>query len=531
MPKNTLAYFFLLLLLQITIFSFSQDLTKLINENQTAVVSIICYDEDNEILSYGSGFFIDKNVIITNRHVLENASFAKIETFDNHFFNITHILNEDIFSDIVKAEVNIKNYSAKSVKISNKKPVLGESIFVIGNPLGLGQTVSTGIVSGFRKLPDIGNFIQITAPISPGSSGSPVLNMSGEVIGVVTLQLTEGQNYNLSVPISVVSNFGRFDRMTLTDWGNKNYEDFLSSDESLLLYGIFSLSIEEYDEALKAFYALPSEMKELSEFHFIIGFCYFELEKYSKAVDAFKKSLSIDNTNYETLLYLGKLYYFLEEYETSVNYLLEALNLNDYNYEIYSFLGLNLLFLEEYELALNGFDLAIDLNDSDAFLYIMRASLRNILNDPDGSYLDYQKAYELDPILIEELDLFEVDEFVQNNKQNDHYYYFQKGLEDFNRNDFNSAYSFFSKAIDIEKNNSEYYYYRGISKYELTEYSSAILDLNLAIKLNPVESNYYFYRGKVKHMLKNYSGACSDWIIAKKYGHELAGIFINQYCE
>ncbi len=79
-------------------------------------------------------------------------------------------------------------------------PQEGESIFVIGNPFGLEGSVSNGIVSAVREISGYGRIIQITASISPGSSGSPVVNMAGQVIGIATLQAAEGQNLNFAIP-------------------------------------------------------------------------------------------------------------------------------------------------------------------------------------------------------------------------------------------------------------------------------------------------------------------------------------------
>ena len=79
-----------------------------------------------------------------------------------------------------------------------KKLVRGQKVVAIGSPLGLFNSVSDGIISGFRKIRDI-DMIQFTAPISPGSSGGAVLNMQGEVIGISTAGLDNGQNINLAV--------------------------------------------------------------------------------------------------------------------------------------------------------------------------------------------------------------------------------------------------------------------------------------------------------------------------------------------
>jgi hypothetical protein len=80
---------------------------------------------------------------------------------------------------------------------------------VIGTPLGLEQTVSDGIVSARREIPGFGRIVQMTAPISPGSSGSPVLNMRGEVVGVATFLIDMGQNLNFAIPAEITGRLHR----------------------------------------------------------------------------------------------------------------------------------------------------------------------------------------------------------------------------------------------------------------------------------------------------------------------------------
>ena len=79
-----------------------------------------------------------------------------------------------------------------------KKLVRGQKVVAIGSPLGLFNSVSDGIISGFRRIDDV-DMIQFTAPISHGSSGGAVLNMQGEVIGISTAGIDSGQNINLAV--------------------------------------------------------------------------------------------------------------------------------------------------------------------------------------------------------------------------------------------------------------------------------------------------------------------------------------------
>ena len=96
--------------------------------------------------------------------------------------------------------------TSKPLRVSGDKAETGDPVFVIGNPEGLEKTLSQGIVSGVRKL-DGRTLLQITSPISHGSSGGPVLNAKGEVEGVAVSMLTEGQNLNFAVPANAVIAF------------------------------------------------------------------------------------------------------------------------------------------------------------------------------------------------------------------------------------------------------------------------------------------------------------------------------------
>ena len=143
----------------------------------------IALKEKGEFLCQGSGFFISQNGdIITNYHVLQGAGSFEIKTSDGKTYPITHIVAEDEKSDIIPLSVDIPSKYVRPLSLSSTVPEVGERIIVYGSPLGFEKTVSDGIISAIREVPAYGKVIQITAPVSPGSSGSPVINMKGEVI-------------------------------------------------------------------------------------------------------------------------------------------------------------------------------------------------------------------------------------------------------------------------------------------------------------------------------------------------------------
>ena len=175
-----------------------------IYKNTASKVAMILSYKDGIPYSQGSGFFIDKNTLVTNFHCVAGAD--KIE------FKITG--DDEIYkgAKVVKAsdDYDLAIISTKQdfpfVKIDSLgKEEVGSQVYAIGNPRGLEGTISDGILSGKRDNEGI-EYLQITAPISPGNSGGPVLNEKGEVIGVATFTFRNSQSLNFAMPIKYISN-------------------------------------------------------------------------------------------------------------------------------------------------------------------------------------------------------------------------------------------------------------------------------------------------------------------------------------
>jgi len=151
-------------------------------------------------LGLGSGFFVSENVIVTNYHVIEGSNEAYCYTNNSSAkYKIEGYLAVDKSVDLILLKVSGLNRTALKIATSLISP--GQKVYVIGSPKGLPASISDGIISGLRDFEGY-KLIQITAPISPGSSGGPVLNANGEVIGVSVGQYKEGQNLNFAIPKS-----------------------------------------------------------------------------------------------------------------------------------------------------------------------------------------------------------------------------------------------------------------------------------------------------------------------------------------
>jgi len=183
-----------ILLCAVAIKSFSQDATGIYNKTVGSTVTI----ETNNGL--GSGFFVAPNIIATNYHVIEGATEASCYVNNsNTKYKIEGYVAADQNVDLILLKVPSLNKSALVMATESVSP--GQQVYVIGSPKGLPATISDGIVSGMRDF-DGYKLIQMTAPISPGSSGGPVMNSKGQLIGISVMQLTEGQNINFAIPKS-----------------------------------------------------------------------------------------------------------------------------------------------------------------------------------------------------------------------------------------------------------------------------------------------------------------------------------------
>jgi hypothetical protein len=149
----------------------------------------------------GTGFVVGADGrIATNLHVIEDAGEIIVHLSDKRQFRVDRVVAIDPARDLVILHIDASNLVALPIGNSDQVSA-GERVVIIGNPLGvLDYTVSDGLISSVRPLSDSVTVLQTSAPISQGSSGGPLFNDYGEVIGIATFFSTEGQNLNFAIP-------------------------------------------------------------------------------------------------------------------------------------------------------------------------------------------------------------------------------------------------------------------------------------------------------------------------------------------
>lgn len=235
-----------------------------------SVFTLHVYDKNHELISTGSGFVVnDDRTIVTNYHVVNQGYFVEaVSEMDIHY-NASGATFFDEDSDIailrLEAATNLKPLAiadSASVKV-------GDTIYAIGSPLGLKNTVSNGIVSAFRKNGAYSDF-QITAPISPGSSGGVLLNAYGEAIGITYGSYSEGQNLNLAIPsVEFVDRLDENDVQSFEEialfaapLGN-SVENYATHDTLLVQYGNYIFDAYNSEHEISAYNVATKETERL----------------------------------------------------------------------------------------------------------------------------------------------------------------------------------------------------------------------------------------------------------------------------
>jgi len=186
------------------------DAPALYEKTVPSVVLIISMDSDGQV-GQGSGVIVRSDgIIATNHHVIKNAVSARVQLRSGDIYDDVSIVDVDERKDVALLKIKAVNLPALSLTDSDKLKV-GNNIYAVGAPRGLEGSLSSGIISSIRIGAEVASkfegfrVIQFTAPISPGSSGGPLIDEYGKVVGLVFAFRVDSQNLNLAIPSNYVA--------------------------------------------------------------------------------------------------------------------------------------------------------------------------------------------------------------------------------------------------------------------------------------------------------------------------------------
>ena len=315
-------------------------LPELVKRVKPSAVAIETFDARGNVVSRGSGFFIAADKVVTNRHVIEKSARAEIHLINGKKYPVKGVLAIDGEGDLAILQVEVP--AVVPLLIERTTPQEGESIVVIGNPFGLEGSVSNGIVSAVREIPGYGKIIQITAPISPGSSGSPVVNMRGQVIGVATLQAAEGQSLNFAVPSERITQLKLGELQSFATLSAEAQKNKRAAAQSFYSQGLAQISRDDYAKAVTYFERAAEIDPNYAEAWYQAGFCYGMLGKHADALKASRRAAALRPEWAETFVNVGASSFALGQFKDAVEAYRQATRLDPYNADAQFALGLSL---------------------------------------------------------------------------------------------------------------------------------------------------------------------------------------------
>jgi S1-C subfamily serine protease len=312
------------------------DISALAKKAVPSVVTVNVFNREGKWRGGGTGFFIkEEGLLVTNRHVIDGKVKVLAKLSSGEFFPVEGVLSEDRNGDLVLLTLGIKGRSFPTLSLTDTVIETGQPIIVIGSPLGHEGTVAKGIVSEVKDIPNFGKVFQHTAPISKGSSGSPVLNMKGEVIGVVVgYSIVEGESLNFAIsfdrvkrllsddqatPRELVELVNREEEIWIGLLSNGRYEELINylkmriknSPNNAIAHFYLGLAFERLsrgNEAIEAYKGAIRIEPDDSDLYYNLGVSYIRLGNHNEAIKSFKQTVRMKPDDAEALLNLGYSY-------------------------------------------------------------------------------------------------------------------------------------------------------------------------------------------------------------------------------
>jgi tetratricopeptide (TPR) repeat protein len=366
-----------------------QDLTpdQIFEKVNNAIVVVYSYDFEGNKHAQGSGIILNElGILVTNYHIFAGCDKIELKRKDT-VINHSGILGISIEKDILILRLADDNYPSIPVCMNDTLRV-GQKVYAIGSPMGFENTMSEGIISGLRAIgKSKKNFIQITTPLSPGSSGGAVLNSKGELIGISSMGINGGENLNFAIPIKEILkvNSGQItDKRTLKalEYFYKGYNQYES--------GMYEEALENYNKYIEI-------SKNEAKAYNYRGLVEEELQKYPKAIEDFTRAITLDNKFIAAYSNRAECYTKMDSYEQAEKDFSSVIKLDPKNFYAYYARGLVYSKDEDYNKSINDFTKAIKLDPDYVYSYINRGFDYYKLEKYEEAIDDWLKAIKIDP--------------------------------------------------------------------------------------------------------------------------------------
>lgn len=404
----------------------------------------------------GTGFIIDSDgIIVTSCHVVSSSPFVQIQLYDGRIFPIESVIYYDINKDV--CIFKIKATDLPFIRLADSSMVgIGDEIFAIGHPTGKRNVVSEGVVYNIRDL-SVGYHFGLTAHITYGNSGGPILNSQGEVIGIAGLLIERP----FALAINEIKPFIRKD-----DW--LSWFEFTKEKpiQALAKYVLGNRSFRRGDiqEAIRFYEETLELYPEHLYTYYNLGRAYAEVRNADKVIEYTQAVLKRDQNSVEAYGNLGVAYCLKGDFEKALEYAEKAIELEPKSIAGYHAAGIIYHHMENFDKAIGYYQRILEINPKDV-----------------GTYNNLSFAYTLN-------------------------------------GDFQRAIESAKKALTIDSESTAAYYYLALAHENLGNLNLAIENYNNILRIKPSDTEVIYFLGIAYNKKGNQSGALAQINKLKKLG-------------
>lgn len=368
---------------------------QLFASRSPAVVRVIAHDSNFNV-RLGSGFFISKDgLLVTNYHVIREADFASVLRDDNTTMYVEGIAAQDKSADLAILKVNVSEVPFLKIG-SDEPPKVGTKVYAIGNPDGLTNTLSEGLVSGLRNSSNHLVAIQTSAAISHGSSGGPLMTADGAVVGVTSATLIDGQNLNFAVPAGQVRQLiaKKSDFQKLATAGAAPLDSSQTQEFSAVWA---ALDKKQYATASRLLASMRVEQDSNPVYWLATGFLHNALNNSALAIEAFKTALQLNPNSEPGWWGLGEAYRAGKRNAEAIDAFKSAAKLKPHDTRAYVSAGFAADAMGDDGRAIEFFKKAREFSPDAALLYAVTGLIYAHHKQPADAIQFCQKAVALKP--------------------------------------------------------------------------------------------------------------------------------------
>ena len=470
---------------------YAQTIPQIAKKSLAATVLIEMVDSTGKTLGIGNGFYVKPNTIATNYRLIQGASRGAVKQRGIHKMRkVSGVIATDKDNDL--ALLNVPDYGITPLSLIQDGDTIqiGDNIYVAGYPKDLEGTFATGTITHRTD-----QHLLMSAPITPGNSGGPVLNTKGEVIGVALSRYATAHSQNIVIPADALKTLlARMQQPT-----SLSQLDIPVSADTYFQWGYEKYLQGKYAEAITHYtMVIHLDQKNVADAYNHRGIAKEKLGQSFAAIADYNTAIQLDPENALAYKHRGISKATLGEHAQAISDYDTAIQLKSIT--AYRHRGLSKAALGHYESAITDYDAAIKQHPADVSAITHRGIARAGLTQYKAAIVDYDTALTLKPDTVLAC--------------------YHRGVAKAALGHYTLAIDDYNIAIKLDPDHALAYTHRGIAKSELGQYTGALADFDAALRKQAKNALAYYHRGIIKSIYGYATDAQHDLRIAQKYAQQ-----------